>query len=328
MNGKVPERLRSLDVCSGAGGLALGLEQSGFDPVMLLDNRDVACETLRLNRPQWHVLQTDLMAFDPSDHPRTYDVDLLSAGLPRVRATASVQRKDNENEVRLLQATTWLLHGVRPRAVLIENVPHLARRPDYQPLRDHIAEELDHLGYRHRWLVLDAADFGVPQVRMQGIMVAFRGDVMDAFTVPEPTVAEPRTVGEALAVSMASRGWPDAARWARQANEPARTLVGGSWNRGGADLGPRGTKQAWARMGVDGGTVADRVPDASFVWDPNLGRKGMVALTTDQAAALQGFPHSWAFAGRKTARYRQIGHASPPPVAHALGLAIAAALRS
>ncbi|KOY59664.1 5-methylcytosine methyltransferase [Streptomyces sp. XY332] len=328
MNESGGERLRSLDVCSGAGGLALGLERAGFDPVIVLDNRDVACETLRLNRPQWDVHETDLLSFDPSEHTQTYDVDLLSAGLPRVKATASVNRRDSDAEARLLEATVLLLHGVQPRAVLLENVPHLVTRPEYRPLRDHLAEELGHLGYRHRWFVLNAADFGVPQVRLQGILVAFKGDALDAFVEPAPTVEHHRTVGEALGPSMRARGWPEAERWARQANEPARTLVGGSWNRGGGDLGPKGTKKAWARMGIDGGTVADDVPDASFVWDPALGRKGMPALTVEQAAILQSFPEAWTFAGRKTARYRQIGHASPPPVGHALGAAIAAALRA
>ncbi|MFG2295356.1 DNA cytosine methyltransferase [Streptomyces sp. NPDC048603] len=328
MNDREPGRLRSLDVCSGAGGLALGLERAGFDPVLLVDDRDVACETLRSNRPGWSVHEGDLLAFDPSEHTRTYDVDLLSAGLPRVKATATVNRKDSEAEVRLLQATIWLLHGVQPRALLIENVPHLVRRADYEPLRDYIAEELAHLGYRHRWFVVNAADFGVPQIRLQGILVAFKGDALDAFVEPSPTVKEHRTVGEALGRSMATRGWADAERWARQADEPARTIVGGSWDRGGGDLGPRGTKTAWERMGVYGGSIADAVPDRSFVWDPGLGREGLVRLTTEQTAILQGFPEDWAFAGRKTARYRQIGHASPPPVGQALGAAIAAALRA
>jgi DNA (cytosine-5)-methyltransferase 1 len=79
-------------------------------------------------------------------------------------------------------------------------------------------------------------------------------------------------------------------------------------------------------MGVDGGTVANDVPGPDFAWNPELGRDGMVKLTVEQAATLQGFPADWQFAGRKTARYRQIGHASPPPVGRVLGQSIRAAL--
>ncbi|MEW2584409.1 DNA cytosine methyltransferase [Streptomyces virginiae] len=327
MNTGVTERLRSLDICSGAGGLALGLEQAGFDPVLLLDNRDVACRTLRSNRPSWTVLETNLLDFDPSEHTETYDVDLLSAGLPRVKATATVARRDSAAEIELLRATMLLLHGVQPRALLVENVPDLVTKPDYEAIRSYVADELAHLGYRHTWFVVNAADFGVAQNRRQGILVAFKGDALDAFVEPTPTSPTHTTVGEVLLKSMAAGGWTGAYKWAEQANQPAPTLVGGSWERGGADLGPTGSKRAWARMGVHGGTVADSVPDADFEWDPELGPAGMMPLTVAQAALLQGFPPSWRIEGRKTAMYRQVGHASPPPVARALGTAIAAALR-
>jgi DNA (cytosine-5)-methyltransferase 1 len=135
-------------------------------------------------------------------------------------------------------------------------------------------------------------------------------------------------VGEALGPSMGSHGWEDAQRWAAQATSVAPTLVGGSKNRGGADLGPSGTKQKWASMGVNAHSLGNMIPGPDFHWDPALGREHMVQITVDQAALLQGFSTDWEVTGRKTARYRQIGHASPPPVGEALGSAIARALRS
>ncbi|RSS84162.1 DNA cytosine methyltransferase [Streptomyces sp. WAC06614] len=321
-----PERLRCLSVCAGAGGLALGLEQAGFDPVLLLDNRAVACETLRLNRPAWNVLELDLLRFDPVDHQVTYDVDLLAAGLPRVKASAAVARENSTEEIRVLEATIMLMHGVQPRALLIENVPDLVSKPAYEQIRASVATELAHLGYQHRWFVLNAKDHGVPQDRKQGILVAFKEASLGGFVPPAPGTEPPITVGQALGASMAARGWPHAAAWAAQADQVAPTLVGGSWNRGGADLGPTGSKASWARMRVNGGTVADEPPGPEFPWDLSLGVKGMVALTVEQAARLQGFPEDWVFAGRKTARYRQVGHASPPPVGRALGQAVRAAL--
>ncbi|MGW0824196.1 DNA cytosine methyltransferase [Streptomyces sp. NPDC002845] len=318
--------LRFVDVCAGAGGLALGLEHAGFEPVLLLDKKPVACDTLRMNRPAWQVLETDLLEFSPSRHQEIYDVDLLSAGLPRVKSIAAVARTETEAELRLLEATAYLAHAVQPQALLIENVPRLVGAPDFEPIRDFIRKELDHLGYRFQWFILNAADFGVPQERKQGVLVALKKQYFDAFRPPEPTVREHRSVGRALRRSMAMGGWRDADRWAAQALSVAPTLVGGSDRRGGADLGPTGTRKAWARMGVDGGTVADDVPGPDFVWAPETGRHGMVRITTDQAALLQGFQSDWRFAGKKTARYRQIGHASPPPVGRALGLAIRAAL--
>ncbi|MBF6329228.1 DNA cytosine methyltransferase [Nocardia transvalensis] len=321
-------KLRSLDVCAGGGGLALGLEQAGFHPVLLVEQLTEACNTLRRNRPGWKVIQADLHDFDPDEHRTTWDVDLLSAGLPRVQASAAVSRtRGSDIELDLLKVTTWLVHGVQPRALLIENVANIVTKDTYRPIRTFIREELDNLGYESKWFIVNAADFGVPQDRKLGILVAFKGHELARFQLPQPITSDQRiTVGEALCESMKSRGWLGADRWATRANEVAPTLVGGSMDRGGADLGPTGTKRAWARMGVNASSLADDVPAADFHWDPDVGREGMVKLTVPQTAILQGFPTEWQFEGRKTRRYRQIGHATPPPVAKALGQAIRLAL--
>ncbi|WP_084532967.1 DNA cytosine methyltransferase [Nocardia fusca] len=315
---------RFVDVCAGAGGLALGLEQAGFEPVLLLDNKRVACDTLRLNRPTWEVLEDDLRVYVPSSTLR--DVDLLSAGLPRVKSNAGGARSISDDELSLVKATVSLMHEIQPKALLLENVPNLATAREYEEIRTFVREELEHLGYRFMWFVLNAADFGVPQDRKQGVLVALAKLYFEAFCPPAPTVRQHQSVGAALGPSMASRGWPRAEQWAAQANRVAPTLVGGSERRGGADLGPTGSRRAWAGIGVDGSVLADMLPGPDFIWAPEQGRGGMVRITVDQAALLQGFPPEWKFAGKKTARYRQVGHASPPPVGKALGLAIQAAL--
>jgi DNA (cytosine-5)-methyltransferase 1 len=320
--------LTFVDVCSGAGGLALGLERAGFEPKLLLDEDDDACRTLRANRPHWNVLQEDLLDFDPDEHRECHDVDLLSAGPPRVRSSATVARTESGQEERLLEAAVYLAHAIRPRAVLVENVPGLADPEKFRDFHEFARAELEHLGYEFSWFVLNAADFGVPQDRRQGILVALRKEWFPAFVEPSPTVPRHVPVGEALGPSMGSHGWEDAQRWAAQATSVAPTLVGGSKNRGGADLGPSGTKQKWASMGVNAHSLGNMIPGPDFHWDPALGREHMVQITVDQAALLQGFSTDWEITGRKTARYRQIGHASPPPVGEALGSAIARALRS
>ncbi|MFF0135871.1 DNA cytosine methyltransferase [Streptomyces sp. NPDC005227] len=320
-------RLRSLEICAGAGGLALGLEQAGFDPVLLIDNRDVACETLRLNRPGWDVREVDLLTFNPDTARQVYDVDLLSGGLPRVKSPATAGRsRGDDMELAVLRAAVDLVHAVQPRAVLLENVPELIRKEAYEEIRAFVADELDHLGYRLQWGVVDASHHGVPQHREVGLLVAFKGNPIDRFTWPTPLKAAPPTLGEALRESMSADGWPGAGAWAALADEIAPTIIGGSWERGGGDLGPTGAKRKWARLGVDGGTIADAVPDPDFVLNPSLGRQGLVPLTVEQLALLQGFPEDWMISGRKTKRYRQVGNATPPPLARALGAAVFDAL--
>lgn len=323
-------RLVSLEICAGAGGLSLGLEQAGFDPVLLIDIQNVACQTLRMNRPGWEVSEIDVRHFDPSSHRQAHDVDLLAGGLPRVKSTATAGRaRGNDDELQILWTAIKFVHDVRPRALLLENIPDLVHREAYAPTRKHVGAELERLGYGHRWFVLNAADYGVPQNRKQGILVAFRDKLLEAFQPPPPLILGfSLTVGETLGPSMAMAGWPQADQWATQANDVAPTLVGGSGDRGGADLGPRGSKKAWAKMGVNGGSLADQVPGPDFCWDPGRGPEGSVRLTVEQAALLQRFPPEWRFAGGKTKRYRQVGNASPPPVGKALGEAVRKALES
>lgn len=119
---------------------------------------------------------------------------------------------------------------------------------------------------------------------------------------------------------MAEDGWPGAGEWAEKADAVAPTLVGGSKKHGGPDLGPTRAKKAWGLLGVDGKGIADQPPPKDF--------SGMPRLTTRMAARIQGFLDEWRFWGGKTARYRQIGNAFPPPVARAVGLTLARALRA
>ncbi|MFJ4323435.1 DNA cytosine methyltransferase [Streptomyces tricolor] len=320
--------LTFVDVCSGAGGLALGLERAGFQPRLLLDEDDDACRTLRSNRPHWNVLQADLLDFDPSEHPESYDVDLLSAGLPRVKSNATTVRAESGHEERLLKAAVYLTHAIGPRALLVENVPTLAHSDRFRDFREFARAELEHLGYQFSWFVLNAADFGVPQDRKQGVLIAIKKEWFSSFVPPTPTAANHVSVGEALGDSMRSRGWQDADRWATWAATVGPTLVGGSKKRGGADLGPSGAKKKWETLGVNAHSLGDEIPGPDFMWAPELGREGLVRLTVEQTALLQGFPADWEITGKKTARYRQVGHASPPPVGEALGRAVAEALRS
>ena len=109
---------------------------------------------------------------------------------------------------------------------------------------------------------------------------------------------------------MAANGWKGAEQWSKTANEIAPTLVGGSHKHGGPDLGPTRARQAWAMLGVDGIGVANEAPEPEFV--------GMPRLTLRMAARIQGFPDAWQFSGGKTAAYRQVGNAFPPPFARAV----------
>lgn len=320
-------RYTSVEVCAGLGGQALGLEQAGFDPALLVDSNENACNTIRLNRPEWHVRCMDLLSDEVVDAvessvPFDRGLDLLSGGLPRIKSAAQVARADDAEERKVLHAVVGLAKVVRPRAVLIENLDALVNGPKFELDRNWIKEELEGAGYRVEWGVLDAADFGVPQFRKSGFMVGLSSRVPGEYRWPKPQINALTTVGDALRASMAARGWHGAERWASErAGRPGPALVGGSDRRGGADLGPSGSKRAWlTSAGINGRSLGDEVPGSDFPED------GTPRITVHQAGILQCIPQDWHIYGRKTAAYRQVGHALPPPVAKAVGDALATAL--
>jgi DNA (cytosine-5)-methyltransferase 1 len=209
-----------------------------------------------------------------------------------------------------------LVRATRPRGVMIENVRGLLGRR-FDDYRARIIKEFKSLGYRAEWNLLNACDFGVPQLRPRSVLVALDESDYGFWTWPEGDRDSTPSVGEVLLPSMTSNGWKGAKTWARSANDIAPTLVGGSKKHGGADLGPTRERLAWAALGVNGVALADNVPDRHF--------KGTPKITVAQAALIQGFPPDWQFQGRKTASYRQVGNAFPPPVAEAVGRSIAVA---
>lgn len=298
--------LSSLEVCAGAGGQARGLELAGFDHAGVVEIDSDCCKTLRLNRPAWTVHEDDLNKFDG----RAYKgVDLFAGGLPCPPFSVAGKQLGPNDERNLFPAALRLIEETRPKAIMIENVRGFLDAV-FEDYRTHLRAQLDSLGYETHWRLLNASDFGVPQLRPRVVIVALRHDIKEHFSWPMPNADDAPTVGETLVDLMAERGWRGAKRWAEGASEIAPTLVGGSKKHGGPDLGPTRAKRAWASLGVNGISLADEAPDRDFV--------GMPRLTVRMTARIQGFGDDWSFSGRKTAAYRQVGNAFPPPVARAV----------
>ncbi|MGA9146504.1 MAG: DNA cytosine methyltransferase [Candidatus Nanopelagicales bacterium] len=304
-----------LEICAGAGGQALGLEAAGFSHQLAVEIDPDACLTLAGNRSEWSVLEADVRDVDGRDFR---GIDLLAGGVPCPPFSVAGHQLGSNDERDLFPEALRLVREAKPAAVMLENVRGLAadRFADY---RQAIVAELSALGYVTDWRLLQASDFGVPQLRPRFILVALRPRAFRRFNWPS-TQPAPATVGETLKDLMADQGWEGADQWARRANRVAPTLVGGSRKHGGPDLGPTRARNEWLKLGVDGRGIADQVPTAE---DPH---DHIPRLTLRMAARLQGFPDSWTFAGRKTSTYRQIGNAFPPPVAGAVGAALRSAL--
>jgi DNA (cytosine-5)-methyltransferase 1 len=307
--------LTCLEICAGGGGQSLGLEQAGFSHVAAVEIDPDACETLRLNRPGWKVVEQDIRHLSGTGFR---GVDLLAGGVPCPPFSIAGKQLGADDERDLFPQALRLAEEAEPGAIMLENVRGLATAR-FAGYRERVLRRLGELGYEARWQVLNASEYGVPQLRPRFILVAVKSGAAQPFEWPRP-VGTPPTVGETLRHMMAADGWPGARAWARQANAIGPTLVGGSRKHGGPDLGPTRARQAWLRLHVDGRGLADAPPRRC---DPP---GHPPRLTIPMTAALQGFPEAWRFYGRKTAAYRQVGNAFPPPVARAVGESIRAAI--
>ena len=307
--------MQSIEFCAGAGGQALGLEQAGFRHAALVEIEPDYAQTLRLNRPQWQVHAADMTQFDGRPYK---GVDLLAGGLPCPPFSVAGKQLGDKDERNLFPAALRLIDEIRPKAVMIENVRGFLSAV-FEDYRLHLKQQLHKLEYHVDWRLLNASDFGVPQLRPRVVIVAMRKDFVDAFDWPVVIPDNPPTVGDTLLDLMEANGWIGAKRWAKQADDIAPTIVGGSKKHGGPDLGPTRARAAWAAMGVEGRSLAEVAPQTDFC--------GMPRLTVRMVARLQGFPDDWQFHGRKTIAYRQVGNAFPPPVARAVAQNLKVALR-
>lgn len=310
----VPRPLTCLEICAGAGGQALGLALAGFVHVGLVECEQAYCNVLKANRPEWPVICADVNNFSGTEFQ---GVDLLSGGVPCPPFSVAGKQLGPDDERDLFPQALRLIAEVKPRALLLENVKGFLD-PRFAPYRATILQRISALGYRPQIKLLNACDYGVPQLRPRVVIVALRQDEPGVFSYPDPLGESAPSVGTVLADLMAEQGWRGVTAWVRGAQRIAPTLVGGSKKHGGPDLGPTRARKIWAELGVDGTGVADQAPAPDFV--------GMPRLTPRMLARLQGFPDTWTFGPRKTAACRMIGNALPPPLAQAVGQKIKEAL--
>lgn len=303
------------EICAGGGGQAIGLERAGFEQAGAVELDAHACASLRRNRPDWNVVERDVRDVNGRDYR---GATLFAAGVPCPPFSVAGKQLGRDDERDLFPQAVRLIAQAEPDAILLENVPGFASER-FRDYRAKLLGKLRRLGYESDFRILNACDFGVAQLRPRFVLVGLRPRAFGRFEWPGVT-AKKVTVGRALGVSMAAGGWPGAAAWAQRANAVGPTLVGGSKLHGGPDLGPTRARQQWLALGVDGRGLADAPPGESHPVEH------IPRLTVPMTAVLQGFPKAWKFAGGKTAAYRQVGNAFPPPVAEAVGTAIIAAL--
>lgn len=212
--------MQSVELYTGAGGLALGISRAGFDHLAVVELDKDACDTIEENKRRrvegvfrWPVFNCDVREFDFGSLPE--GIALLAAGVPCQPFSIGGKHRGHTDERNLFPQTIEVIRRLRPRAVLIENVrglrrpsfakyfgyielmltyPEVARRKQEEWIdhlarleRYHTAGKRDGLCYRVVHRILNAADYGVPQRRERLFLVAMRADLGVEWSFPAPT---------------------------------------------------------------------------------------------------------------------------------------------
>lgn len=325
----------AFDLFCGCGGLTLGLKKAGFQVAGAVDIDPLCVITYKANHPEVNVWEADIRRLEPGEMLRKLglepgDVDLL-AGCPpcqgfstiRTRKKA-VQVEDPRND--LLLEFQRFVEEIRPRAVMLENVPGLAHDDRFISFCRRV-EELGYIG-DHR--ILNAAEYGVPQRRRRLIYMAGKG-----MAIPFPPKARRvKTVKDAIGglPKPGESGDPVHDTPERRTPKVMQIIRRIPKNGGSRTVLPEelqlechkrcnGFKDVYGRMAWD--DVAPTITSGCF--NPSKGRfvhpEEDRAITMREAALLQGFPHGYKFptARNKSAVALMIGNALPPPfiAAHA-----------
>ena len=192
----------------------MGLEAAGFENVGCIEIDPLARRTLKRNRPNWLLVDPpDIRELRPKMIPTMLglpsgSLDLLAGGPPCQPFSTAAQWTDSgkagwsDERSRTVDTFLDLIQILRPKAVLIENVPGFVKgKTSAIPYLKHFFDDLnerDGISYLWDWGIVDAACYGVPQHRRRALVVAFRDG--HVFHWPEPTHAEqPVRAWDALA---------------------------------------------------------------------------------------------------------------------------------
>ncbi len=314
-----------IELFAGAGGLALGLENAGFETTVLVDNSKWACATLKFNRPDWNVVCEDIAKMDWTN----YSADIVTGGFPCQSFSHAGKRLGFEDtRGTLFFEFARCVKTVHPKIFVGENVSGLALHDKGRTLKIMITV-LESFGYTVQWKILDAVNYGVPQKRKRIFIVGTLPGIH--FEYPEPqkgivTLRQalkgvPPSPGAAYSTARAAimKLVPPGGCWINLPKDVQRKYMGKSINSGG---GKRGMAR---RMSWDESSLTLTTSPAQKQTErchPEETRP----FTVREYARIQTFPDSWRFEGGVGAQYLQIGNAVPVKLAETMGKAIIASL--
>lgn len=318
----------ALDLFSGAGGLSLGLHWAGFRTIGAIEIDPIAASSYSHNHPGVHIWNSDIRKVSSASIFRELnlkkgELDLLAGcppcqGFSRLR-TKNGRRTNHDPRNDLIEQMGRFVRGLRPKAIMLENVPALSRDERFEAL----IKDLKKRNYSVKWDILNAENYGVPQRRKRLVMLASRvGSIsFPSSLLPKTTVRE----------AIGSLGEPSASldplhNVHENRKESVQKIIELIPKDGGSrgDLPNKyqlkchqrmqGFHDIYGRLAWD--TVAPTITSGCL--NPSKGRfihpSQNRAITPREAAILQSFPEDYWFSAKRGKGHLalQIGNAFPP----------------
>lgn len=335
---KAKKNYKVLELFAGAGGLALGLEQAGFDSVGNIEFDKHACNTLRRNKPHWNVIEEDIEKITEVgienyiDDLDVGELDLLSGGYP-CQAFSYAGKKGGLQDARgtLFYHYGEILDKLKPKMFLAENVKGLVNHDGGKTLKT-MLDVFSNIGYTVKWRVLRALDYDVAQKRERIVIIGIRNDLVNMhddleYKYPMPYGYE-LNLRDVLKDVPESDGAkypeykkkvldlvPPGGYWRDLPEEIAKEYMGKSYYSGGGRTG-MARRISWDEPSLT--LTTSPAQKQTERCHPDETRP----FTVREYARIQSFPDDWEFNCSTTNAYKQIGNAVPVNMAKAIGLSI------
>lgn len=327
-------KYKTIELFAGAGGLALGIEKSGFDTIGLIEFDKFAADTLKYNRPNWRVINEDVTNISHLDLEEYFglskgELDLLSGGAPCQAFSYAGKRLGLEDSRgTLFYHYAKFLEKLQPKMFLFENVKGLLSHDKGRTYKT-IIDIFEETGYNIYKKVLNAWDYGVAQKRERLIIVGIRNDFSDKvqFDFPIPHEYKP-VLRDILLDCPESEGSqyseykkkifklvPAGGYWRDIPEDIAKDYMKSCWDMGGGRTG------ILRRMSLD-------EPSLTVLTSPSQKQTERChplearPFTVRENARCQSFPDDWKFCGSVSQQYKQVGNAVPVNLAYEIGLKI------
>ena len=330
--------LKTIELFAGAGGLALGVEKAGFNTIGLIEIDKNACNTLKLNRPNWNVINENIANISSKNLEDFFSIkkgelDLLSGGAPCQAFSYAGKRLGLEDtRGTLFYHYALFLKQLQPKMFLFENVKGLLSH-DKGKTHETIINVFKEEGYTIYEKVLNAWNYGVAQKRERLIIVGIRNDLINKlnFLFPTPHKYKP-VLRDILLDCPESKGIayseykkkifelvPPGGYWKDIPKEIAKEYMKSCWDMEGGRTG------ILRRLSLD-------EPSLTVLTSPSQKQTDRChpiearPFTIRENARCQSFPDEWIFSGSVTDQYRQVGNAVPVNLAYEVALEIRKAL--